>query len=68
LATPYRIDHPQAFVAYSCNALICFSWVCHSDWQEQITANAADEEEPDVVGPNTGEPDAMESDVGCCEF
>jgi hypothetical protein len=47
-------------VAYSCSALICFSCVCHFDWQEQIFANAADAEEPDVMEPDTREPDAVQ--------
>jgi hypothetical protein len=46
-------------VAYSCSTLICFSWVCHSDWQEQIIANAND-----TVGPDVVEPDATELDTG----
>jgi hypothetical protein len=58
-------------VAYSCSALICFSWLCHSDWQEQITVDAKerdtvglDARELDAMEPDTGEPDAMEPDAG----
>jgi hypothetical protein len=48
-------------VASSCSALICLSWVCHFDWQEQIADVAADAVEPDVM-----EPDALPmSSVGC---
>jgi hypothetical protein len=46
----YRIYHSQASTASSCGALICLSSVCHSDWQEQIPAIAADVVEPDA-GP-----------------
>jgi len=56
-------------MAYSCSSLICFSWVCHSNWQEQIVVDAADAEEPNAMGPDameldTGEPNAVEPDVG----
>jgi len=44
--------------------LICYSWVCHSDWQEQISAEAADAEEPTAVGLGALELDAMELDTG----
>ncbi|XP_062167007.1 hydroxycinnamoyl-CoA:piscidic acid hydroxycinnamoyltransferase-like [Alnus glutinosa] len=54
-ATLYRIGCSQASVAYSCSALICLSWICHSDWQEQIA---------DAVESNTREPDGVEPDVG----
>jgi hypothetical protein len=60
---PYRID-PPASAAYSCSSLICFSWVCHSNWQEQIAADVPHAEEPDVVGLDAVEPDAMEPDTG----
>jgi hypothetical protein len=50
--------------------LIFFSWVCHSDWQKQIVADAEepDANEPVAKGPYAGEPDigelnAMEPDV-----
>jgi hypothetical protein len=33
------------------------------DWQEQISVDAADAEEPDAVGPGALEPDAMELDT-----
>jgi hypothetical protein len=49
-------------MAFTYSALICLSWVCHSDWQEQITDVAIDAGEPDVVEPNTVEPNAMEPD------
>jgi hypothetical protein len=44
------------------------SWVCHSDWQEQIDAIAADVEEPnamelDAMDTYAVEPDAMDSDA-----
>jgi len=42
----------------SCSSLICFSWICHSDWQEQIVVDATDAEEPNVVGLDAIEPDA----------
>jgi hypothetical protein len=44
----YKIGHSQASVASSYSALICLTWICHSDWQEQITAVAADAVEPDA--------------------
>jgi len=46
---PYRID-PPASAAYSCSSLICFSWVCHSNWQEQIVVDATDAKEPNAMG------------------
>jgi len=33
-------------MAFSCSVLICSSLVCHSDWQEQTSADAV---EPDVL-------------------
>jgi hypothetical protein len=36
-------------MASSYSALNCSSWVCNSDWEEQIAAIAADVEEPDAV-------------------
>jgi hypothetical protein len=47
-ATLYRIGRSQAFVASSCSALICLSWICHFDWQEQIAAVATIAVEPDA--------------------
>jgi hypothetical protein len=49
--------------------MICFSWVCYSYWQEQITVDVADAAEPDAGEPNameldTGEPDFVEPDAG----
>jgi hypothetical protein len=41
--------HFKAFAASSCSVLICLSWVCHSDWQEQIAVVAADAMEPDAL-------------------
>jgi hypothetical protein len=46
-ATPHEIG--LFSTAYSCIALICSSWVCHSDWQEQIVVVAADAVEPDAL-------------------
>jgi hypothetical protein len=43
--------------------LICFSWVCYSDWQEQITVNVVDDEEPDAMGLDVGELDVMEPNI-----
>lgn len=43
--------------------MICFSWVCHSDWQEQIVVDAADANELDAMGLDAGEPDAMRPDA-----
>jgi hypothetical protein len=40
--------------------LICWSWVCHSDWQVQIVVHAADAEELDAMGPDAGELDIEE--------
>jgi hypothetical protein len=42
-------------VASSCSTLICLS-----DWQEQISVVAADDEEPDSEEPNVVGPDAMD--------
>jgi len=49
----YHAQHPYgqpfiAFVASSCSALICLSWICHFDWQEQIAAVATNAVEPDA--------------------
>jgi hypothetical protein len=48
--------------------LIYFSWVCHSDWQEQIAIDATDAKEldamgPDVVGLDSLNPDFVEIDT-----
>jgi hypothetical protein len=51
-------------VASSCSALICLSWICHSDWQEQIATVSADVVEPDAMELDAVEPDALEPDVG----
>jgi hypothetical protein len=51
-------------VAYSCSSLICFSWVCHSDWQEQIAIDTTDAEESDAMRLDAVEPDTGEPDVG----
>jgi len=40
------------------------SWVCHSDWKEQIVVVAADAEEPDDMELDTVELDAMDPDAG----
>jgi hypothetical protein len=37
------------FTASSCSALICSSWVCHSDWKEQIATVATDAKELDAL-------------------
>jgi hypothetical protein len=44
--------------------LICWPWVCHSDWQEQISTKVADAGEHGAVGPDALELDAMELDIG----
>jgi hypothetical protein len=51
-------------VASSCSVMICLSWVCHSNWQGQITAVATDTVELDAMEPDAIEPDAMEPDDG----
>jgi hypothetical protein len=51
-------------VAFSCSVLICLSWVCYFDWQEQIVAMAADDEEPDAVEHDAMHLDAMDPDAG----
>jgi hypothetical protein len=58
LATLHRIGRSQASVAFSCCALICLSWICHSNWQEQIAHFATDVVEPDGMKPDAVEPDA----------
>jgi hypothetical protein len=45
--------------ASSCSALTCLSWVCHSNWQEQIADVVVDAEKPDVVEPDAMDPDAV---------
>jgi hypothetical protein len=37
---------------------------CHSDWQEQISIDAADAKEPNTVGPSALKLDTMEPDTG----
>jgi len=48
-------------------AWIC-SWICHYDWEAQITAEAADAEMPGTVVheamEHDKEPDTMEFDAG----
>jgi len=39
-------------VASSCSTLICLSWICHNDWQEQIAVVAVDAMEPDTMEPD----------------
>jgi hypothetical protein len=62
-AAPYRTDHPPSSAVSSWSALICYPWVCHSDWQEQIFAEAVDAGEPGAVRPNALEFDAMKLDT-----
>jgi hypothetical protein len=60
----YRIGRSKASVASSCTALICFSWICHSNCHEQIVVVVTDAVEPDIMEPDTVEPDAMDPDAG----
>jgi hypothetical protein len=73
---PCSIDHFPPSAAFW-NAWICLTWICHYDWQEQISAEVAYAEAPgalelDAMGldkksdpmESRKDSDAMESDVG----
>jgi hypothetical protein len=46
--TPHSYGCYWASATFSCSALTFSSLVCHSDWQEQIAANAIRGRVPDV--------------------